>query len=154
MTERRPAYDAHSGTTDPLSERRETLLACEGRSTSLPCKPDTLFLLPILESPYSDEENSVCLHLVHLPNGKLGLCNASTSQTCVCCGLAMCEQHQSSRSLTLPDRFGVWQKPHQAPLCETCAALSIEQIYALHDFCIAINDPVLSQNIEKDRYSD
>ena len=102
---------------------------------------DLLLLLPILESPYSLEQDPVCLHLVNLPDGHLGLCNGKTEgETCPCCGLAICREHTSERSLLLADRDDIWSDD-AALLCTVCATLSNQQIYAYHAFRLSINGP-------------
>jgi hypothetical protein len=137
MTEHRPSYLASSQDADQLH------LAQQGRRPIIvpefpPSVPDILLLLPMLESSYTYEQDPVCLHLIHLPNGDRGLCNAKSTRMCPCCGFAMCRGHESERLIDLPDEQGIWSD-HYRLLCEVCAALTHEQIYAYHAFRTSIN---------------
>ena len=126
MTERRLTYHA------PLEQHY-----IDG-STSR----DTILLLPILYSPASDAQPARCLHLIHLPCGAFGLCNTLTECRCPCCGTAMCYEHESERAIALPDKTGDWQEQNRAFLCETCATLPMQIIFALYDFRLSINAQV------------
>jgi len=101
---------------------------------------DIILLLPILDVPRHDEQPSPCLHLVHLPDGNLGLCNVKTEHTCPCCGNSACNKHLSEHTVLFPDEMNVWSEEYTAPLCETCALLPKETIYALHAFRLSINE--------------
>jgi hypothetical protein len=100
---------------------------------------DSILLLPILVSEH-DDAPPTCLHLVHLPDGRLSFCNAETTQACFGCSCPVCEAHQAPNLVAIPDKYGVFAKAHMAPLCETCAALPRDTVYALHDFRIALNE--------------
>jgi hypothetical protein len=140
MTERKPAYSAHSGTTDPHQANYDTALAIEGHYTTLPSKPDILLLIPVLESPYSTQHDPVCLHLVHLDNGDLGLCNTRSTERCPCCMHAVCKLHQSREHALFPDT----PEDREARLCETCAALDHATCSYFHTVVVTINaSPVL-----------
>jgi hypothetical protein len=137
MTEHRSPYQASSQDADQLH------LAQQGRRPIIipefpPTKPDILLLIPILHSPESPDQDPVCLHLIHLPDGKLSLCNGKRTHTCPCCGMALCREHESNSFITLPSSDGTWSD-HYALLCQTCAALSREQIYTFYAFRSAIN---------------
>jgi hypothetical protein len=104
-----------------------------------PTKPDILLLLPLLESAECPDYDPVCLHLVHLDNGNLGLCNTKSSLRCPCCGFGMCEAHTSTRRILIPSETFAWTDEELPLLCETCAALSPGQIYTFYAFRMAIN---------------
>jgi hypothetical protein len=136
MTERRSPYqpvshDAHQQTLPP--KQRVTVVP-----DFPPSKPDILLLIPVLESPYSTEHDPVCLHLVHLPNGDLGLCNTKSTYICPCCMHQVCKLHQSKEYALFPDSLA----DRQALLCKTCAALSQPMRYAFHNVVMHINGQV------------
>jgi hypothetical protein len=103
---------------------------------------DIVLLLPILQSPASDDQPARCLHLIHLPCGTVGLCNTLTEHACPCCGTSMCYEHESERAVTLPDATGRWQAQNRAFLCSTCATLPMQIIFALYDFRLSMNAQV------------
>jgi hypothetical protein len=141
MTEHRPPYYAISLTTKEESARSSaTALASPLVRHDLggAISQDIILLLPVLESAHSDKQQSVCLHLIHQADGRLGLCNGKTEQTCPCCGNAMCQEHTSNRSISLPDETGMWLEDSTTLLCETCAVFSTETIYAFHAFRLSI----------------
>jgi hypothetical protein len=137
MTEHRSPY--HASSHDPeqlhLATRRTVTIVPEFP----PSAPDILLLLPMLESPYTYEQDPVCLHLIHLPDGDRGLCNTKSEQTCPCCGFAMCQAHTSKRHVLMPDDASAWTDGDLPPLCQTCASLTHDQIYAYHAFRTSIN---------------
>ena len=141
MTEHRPSYQAFSGNlqTHPALRRPVTL---EQQYTDGTTSRDTLLLLPILDTSVSDKDATppVCMHLVHLGNGALSLCNSTTIAHCPCCGLSMCAEHRSSRSIALPDETGIHSE--QAPLCETCSHLPLDILLAVYIFRTRINQIV------------
>ena len=117
-----------------MTEYRSPYQALSGVIEQTP--PDTLLLIPILQSGQAAEDDPICLHLVHQTNGTLGLCSAKTDQRCPCCRLHVCQEHQSALWMLFPDND--WTK--EAPLCETCAALSRETRAHLHTFVTRLNE--------------
>jgi hypothetical protein len=134
MTERRPAYCAHSGTTDPHSTNHDTALAIEGHFTVVPSKPDILLLIPVLQSAETPDNNPVCLHLIHLDNGGLGLCSSPSLERCPCCMHPVCEVHCSKTVMRSPST------DCSALLCQTCEALAGSTRWALHCFVTGMNE--------------
>ena len=139
MTEHRPTYHASNGTTETY---RSTVSTLEQHYIDESTSRDIVLLLPILRSPASDDQPARCLHLIHLPCGTVGLCNTLTECRCPCCGAAMCYEHESERAIALPDKTGDWQEQNRAFLCETCATLPMQIIFALYDFRLSINAQV------------
>ena len=136
MSEKRPLYHAHSGTTEEHTTPRglSPLVQC---SVDGSVSRDTILLLPIMRS--AQNYKPFCLHLIHLPDGKLHFCNAEAWQRCIGCDAPMCEEHQSPYSITLPDVYGVWTQEHRAPLCQTCAQFPLTTVFALHEFRRLLN---------------
>lgn len=116
MTEHRPAFQASTGVI-------ETAV------------PDTLLLIPMLQSGQATQDESICLHLVYLESGNLGLCSVQTGQVCPCCRLPICPEHQSTLCMRFAD-----DETEEGLLCETCAALSVPMRLSLHDFVTTISD--------------
>ena len=101
---------------------------------------DTILLLPILQSSQNNDQPARCLHLIHLPCGTVGLCNTQTEHACPCCGTAMCYEHESERTVTLPDATGRWHEQDRTFLCSTCALLPLQTIYSFYMFRCLINE--------------
>jgi hypothetical protein len=120
----------HQSTVSPLTQHHT-----DG-STSY----DTVLLLPILSSEHRTDQPFPCLHHVSLPDGLLGLCNMKTEHRCPCCGNAMCYEHQSERSVSLPDETAGWQEDAPTFLCVTCAHFPLDMIYALYTFRHTLNE--------------
>jgi len=117
-----------------MTEHRSAYQAVSGMIEEAP--PDTLLLIPILQSGRASGDEPVCLHLVHLENGNLALCSARTDQRCPCCRLPMCQEHRSSLQVLFPDND--WT--NEDPLCETCAALPRQIRWNLHTFVTQTNE--------------
>jgi hypothetical protein len=113
------------------NQQQEEIASCQ----------ESILLLPVWQSLQAGEEAmpDVCLHLVRLSDGRLGLCNAETSQSCPSCACPVCEEHQGEQWISLPDEEGTWAEEQAAPLCETCILLPREAIYALHTLRLTIN---------------
>jgi hypothetical protein len=140
MTEQRSSYHAFSGdfstNTSPVSAVSDLLQCCVDGSVSR----DSVLLLPIIQSPEVCEH--ICLHLVHLENGPLGLCNVTTEQSCPCCGLFVCPEHLSPYGILSPDETG---EERQRLLCVTCAALPLHTVAAFRAFRCLISEQGLVQ---------
>ena len=142
MTEHKPFYHAHSSITDlhTSSEHVSTTidpLTCHLVDGTI--SRDRILLLPILQAGTHDDETQItCMHIIHLPDSDLGFCNTEVAGTCYGCSRPICEAHTSLHSVWLPNlQIGV----HRAPLCEMCAALPREAMYALRTFCRLMNQP-------------
>ena len=132
MTEKRPVYHAHS------SERIMVPLAPFPTSAIPATPPDTLILLPIVESGHEQQAESPCLQLIHQESGNLGFCNIKTTQRCLCCGSPTCAFHYWKRPLALP---GVVSPDESlVVLCETCAHLPRRVLVALYQLRQALNE--------------
>jgi hypothetical protein len=140
MTEQRPTYHAHSGTIEEHEDRIITPSRILPRYAGSPPTVDTLFLLPILESPQCDEPHTLCMQLVHLPDGLLGFCNTHTNAHCACCDANICTEHHHHGLLTFVDAEGVRHDLPRATLCETCAFMGSLARTALHTFRRLINE--------------
>ena len=135
MSERRPTYHAHNGTTE---ERILTPLPKLHNAYVPATPPDTLFLLPIVACPgKAQDSESPCLQLIHLGNGDLGFCNTKTTQRCISCGSPTCVYHSWKRYLSLPDHAS--PDDHMALLCETCAHLPRKVLVAIFQLRESLN---------------
>jgi hypothetical protein len=104
-------------------------------------QPDTLLLLPLLESAAQESAHDPCLHIVHLSLGQLGFCNVSTREHCPVCLRPVCQKHQSLRELALLDQGGVAQAEELHALCETCATLPQPTLIALQTCRLGLYGP-------------
>src|SRR5436853_4191922 len=141
MTELRPAYLAFSSTTEEHTAQHSLVSSpLHQYYTDGTLSRDHILLLPILHSVQSDEEPSACMHLIHLPNGRLSLCNTLTEHSCPCCGNSVCYEHESKCCFTLPSGIGISQEEDRMFLCETCARLPRDVRVSLYAFRMAINE--------------
>ncbi len=136
MTEERSAYRTTSSRAIPPHTVASSLTQYYADGTTA---SDTLLLLPILQSPLHDGATADCLHLVHQDNGKLGFCNIETTHTCPCCGFPVCKEHSSTRIISVPECMDTLTQEYRVPLCQTCACLSREQIFAFHALRLLVN---------------
>ncbi len=103
-------------------------------STSESSSRDIILLMPIMQLP--QKSGNTCLCLVHLDNTCLGVCNAPTEERCPGCGCFVCEDHQSPFGMPLTNEAG---EEHPVLLCDVCAFLPIQKVYALRAFRLSIN---------------
>ncbi|TMC15644.1 MAG: hypothetical protein E6J34_21485 [Chloroflexi bacterium] len=88
-----------------------------------PTPPDTLLLLPLLQSGRHDPDSpDHCLHPV-VTDGHLTFCNTQTDESCACCSRPICKPHQFPRWTALLDEGACLQEPSLHFLCETCMVL-------------------------------
>ena len=131
MSEDYATYHAESGKTE---ERVVTPLPALPAYAIPATPPDTLLLLPIVQSGSVPDAKSPCLQLIRQDNGTLSFCNHRTTDICACCGNAVCRQHSYSAWVAFPDEADTYPEAHAALLCETCMHLGSAVRLALRAF--------------------
>jgi hypothetical protein len=105
-----------------------------------PTPPDTLLLLPLLQSGCgSTDAPNHCLHPV-VADGQLTFCHAATREHCPVCHRPICEPHQLPREIALLDRYSCPTKSSLHFLCETCATLAERAIQLLQVLHLSLNE--------------
>jgi hypothetical protein len=139
MTEHRLPYRAKSWNKQQLylasSRKTSRASSLQQDKASGSTSQEIIFFIPILQLP--QKSGNTCLCHIHLDDGNPGVCNTPTEQQCPSCGCFVCEDHQSPDRMLLTSDTG---EEYSLPLCDTCAHLPIQTVYALRAFRQTINE--------------
>ena len=106
-----------------------------------PTPPDTLLLLPLLQSGTQPTLPAPCLH-VTATSGKLTFCNATTDESCAACHRPICKQHQHPRFTSLLDEHSSLGSPALHFVCEACAVLPSHVLWLTQALRLSLNEQI------------